>query len=724
MDNIPITTQVSQYSPSILSDYLQANISNTNNLNYEIEQVIQPQSSCVTSEFKLWHIHRLRIKDYGKRMYPIYNDGEKFFENLVHKAYLDLKSYLDQQVLFQNFDSNSSTSLHLETLYFNFGLSYMIKNLNYLEVLYTNEYIPDELFIHPKNSLLHDNQKNLIYRLKQTEKINSGYGPHIFGIGEYTGAGKTTSMLSLCHSGDLYDTSLIVVSHKLIHQWKNENAQFFDEKNVILLEKKSEIVKLFLKISTSLVSNSQEYIYNYRPFNDLYKFDNVPINIIILPKTLLSFFKLRERTIKIFFKRLIIDEIETIKFMFKCRDRLVNAKYIYLLSANILSEAKSLTNVTINKIFMHELSSFTIFKEMSRYNYTEKIFHNDLFSLKLNFSYQHMLHLANDDYDKNYLMIINEVLKKENEEILKCSEKINKTVQEYNNLANVNSLDNSFIEKIITHPPNLKLNQKAKNLIETYSTLKKKRNDLNENVKYISDRILQGTCVVCYEKKSSHILTTCCSHIICLECGSEWNKLNIESNKQNCLYCKSNNVKYIILTNTAKCLDKTARFESFVSKIYSSNRIHKVLVYTTAAQIFCDKLDYLSIPNWILKGSRKRVGNLLKKFQNLQKTSFMFIDNYDDAAGHNMQFLTDIWIGNDLPESVEAQLISRGQRFGRDKNNILNVEKVVYSHEKKIVKHDEKAVQRHFCYKKDVDYDKLFELWSKYMFKPTEYLVL
>lgn len=542
---------------------------------------------------------------------------------------------------------------------------------------------------------LFEHQRSIIYYMKKLEE------EHIIKLSDDTiletnlgiisdkvGSGKTLDIITLItinkspkrnriFSGDKSSTfyttyktnteniesygNLIIVPHSLIKQWIN--CINYSDLNVLAIYKKKEFEETdYNKIKDyDIVLVSSTFIYK---FTD-------KINRIFIDK-------------KYNWKRIILDEPHT----FAIPQRMtVNCDFAWLMCATpedmILSSCK--------KILKYLLGSSTNIKT----TFKLCIQNSDKFvdsSIKLPKVKKVYINCLTPVFLDNFRSFIpNTALSLLNAGCVDDAIKsLNCNVDTTDNI--INSLTKYY--EIRLHNLDIRINMINQLIIsdedktERIAKIEEEKAPYIQKIEGIKERILamQDTnCPICLEDFINPVVNNCCKNIFCMECI-----LKCATTNSKCPFCrkKIETNKFHVISNKVPENDldtkpQPTKEESLINILKNSTDGQKFIICSNHYKSFINIQSELikhSIIFKMLKGSSNVLSKTINEYKN-GDINVLLLDAENYGSGLNLEMTTDIIIYNNLGESLEKQVIGRGQRLGRKES--LTVTYLQYNNEYK-----------------------------------------
>jgi SNF2 family DNA or RNA helicase len=218
-----------------------------------------------------------------------------------------------------------------------------------------------------------------------------------------------------------------------------------------------------------------------------------------------------------------------------------------------------------------------------------------------------------------------------------------------------------------------------------------RKGELESRIEGIKERIRScDTCCICYDTIHIKTLTPCCSNAFCFECLTRW-----LARKKNCPLCKSNVNSTELLTIQQQ--QPSPHTGTLSEEIHDRNRIcdsndkirnlkalltnnldpvtSKILVFSsydmslhsiTAALRQDDLADKYKCK--CLRGNETQVQTIVQNYRSISgqnMLNMLFVNAKNFGSGINLENTTDIIMFHKLDSELEKQVIGRAQRLGR-----------------------------------------------------------
>ena len=204
-------------------------------------------------------------------------------------------------------------------------------------------------------------------------------------------------------------------------------------------------------------------------------------------------------------------------------------------------------------------------------------------------------------------------------------------------------------------------------------SLKIRLESLVENITSIDN---ENSCAICYDKISKPVLFPCCGHVFCGQCIFD----SIKAGIKNCVYCNAplDMSKITLLTekeskkkNKQKDVDHIRpRLDECIHQIQSifeENKEAKLLIFSEFDGTFkkvSEKLSTMEIKYEQIQGSSAHIQAMIKRFGE-GETKILLLNSRAFGVGLNIPQTTHMIIYHKMPENMTIQVIGRAQRAGR-----------------------------------------------------------
>lgn len=515
------------------------------------------------------------------------------------------------------------------------------------------------------------------YRNPKSIQINTSLGI----LGDAVGSGKSYEIISLLLMNSdikklvmplegfpfisvseitknaVINTNLLIVPPQIINQWIN----FF---------KNAPTLKLY-------VCNNINDISKIVPFAD-YSYD-----VIIVNSTMLKNFSASVTLSGVMWKRIIIDEADTIKIP---KTFEILASFVWLItgtSDGLLFNAKNY------------MSKF--FRKTNGWLYKFLTIHTDATylegSLKLPTPFRTItkcmtpleLQVVKDFIPSNVVSLINAGNIDSAIKALNCNKDTDKNILQIITHNIKIAIKNKEIEleaeKKKTYKGNQLIEQekRIKHIEHIITRLKNKESGIKEKIYTINDNY----CPICMGEFNNPVLLKCCQNIFCFEC------LMLASHKisNTCPYCKQKIIEQnmMIITNhsnTNNEQNKQLHVEKdkldVLLEIINTKK-NKIIVFANFDETI-DKIENL-LTKHLIRFSKMTYGNVTNIINGFShgEISVLLLNAKFYAAGMNLQMTNDIIIFHRFTKEIETQVIGRAQRIGRTEP--LTVHYLIHSNE-------------------------------------------
>jgi hypothetical protein len=495
------------------------------------------------------------------------------------------------------------------------------------------------------------------------------------------------------------NSNVILVPHSIINQWETYIKTHTSLSYFKINSAKSSVFSKD-KLETSniiLVSNNF-----FRTFID-------QLNLLYNPIINLDE---KPEKIRLVFDRFIIDEADNIKFG---QDVYVNSLFTWFITSsieNLLFPSGNYIDKSDGKVGFKKVTVNGLhFKNFIRYLF-ERISYSSDGSSKI---IKEICLKNSDDYVQrsfslplpNYLAYScktpNSIRLLFGGDGLNSIEKIREDLMEFINANDIVSLkeklgfkveSTSSISDMITHNFRKTLNNEIKHRnyieslsindedrVERLSKIDKKINDLEDSIKYVSDRInldKNNRCPICYDDFTRPICNVnCCHQLFCMSCISSY--FNSKTGKSGECPCCRNKIGFEGITivddevsanNILSSNIKPKKEDLFIKLILDEKggvQKKKWLVfsnYDATFQGLIERLEQCGVVFSKINGTVTHIDRVIKDFGD-GKIQVLLLNAKQFGMGLNLQMATDILIYHQLDRELEKQVIGRAQRPGR-----------------------------------------------------------
>lgn len=235
-------------------------------------------------------------------------------------------------------------------------------------------------------------------------------------------------------------------------------------------------------------------------------------------------------------------------------------------------------------------------------------------------------------------------------------------------------------------PDNEENKNKKKNLQKSIKLYTDSISDITHKIECVKQRIKDTEnkdCPICANTISNDCITPCCNNRFCFECIIT--SLTY-SNKKECPLCRSKiDLNKLITIQDEKDIVKKddklpTKLETLLT-IIKNNPKGKYLIFSEFDHTLNTILQKFNDNNILydkLMGSSGHITNLIKQYSE-GKINALLLNAKHFGSGLNLQMTSDVIIYHRMSKDLEAQIIGRAQRPGR--NTSLNVHYLCYENE-------------------------------------------
>lgn len=224
---------------------------------------------------------------------------------------------------------------------------------------------------------------------------------------------------------------------------------------------------------------------------------------------------------------------------------------------------------------------------------------------------------------------------------------------------------------------------------QALESLKTKINSLRDRITSFQQRIQEvekESCPICYCEPDPITMTPCCNQIFCGSCI-----LTTLSRNPSCPMCRqkfsAKEIRHIDPKKKPSQAKKAQEAPSLLTKpkqmieLIKQNPHGRFLVFSCYENPFnelANECKQLDIPYDILKGNKDVIANTIKKFEN-GSVRVLFLQTESAGAGMNLVSASHVVLLHSMTQEEEKQAVGRAYRLGR--TNPLHVVKLVHESE-------------------------------------------
>lgn len=442
------------------------------------------------------------------------------------------------------------------------------------------------------------------------------------------------------------DTTLIITSQSIIHQWVNEFS--------------------FTHLYVTTVTTRKEA-------------DNVvaeDYDVVIVSPTMYN--RLTARYSDSAWKRFIFDEPGHIRVPAM---RKVHAGFYWLVTAT--PNAIQAQHHRCRNSFMHDMLQSINYWEDIEYHFSDIIIKNDEKFIRESFQMPKTNHLYHKCYNPIYQTIKGLASEKISEMV--SSGDIHGAIEalggkETKNITElVKRKKMEEMEEIKAKIRIYQIRDDEKKIVEWKSKAERVQRQIEELDERFAE-ILGKQCNICFEPIEKPVMDPSCQNIFCGKCLLQWLK-----NKNTCPLCRyvidKSELVYISLDEKEQSFKKKKnRLPTKTNKIVDliqENPDGSFLIFSSSDSSFKPIRNILN-ENKIcfseISGRATQRENSIEKYRN-GEIRVMFLNSSFNAAGITLTETTDLIIYHEMSEYYLTQIIGRANRLGREKE--LNVHHLV-----------------------------------------------
>jgi SNF2 family DNA or RNA helicase len=211
--------------------------------------------------------------------------------------------------------------------------------------------------------------------------------------------------------------------------------------------------------------------------------------------------------------------------------------------------------------------------------------------------------------------------------------------------------------------------------------------EYEQKIRDITERIkTTDTCCICYDTIKDKTVLNCCNNAFCFVCITKW-----FGARHQCPLCKSVLTKEnLFVIQDSPCMsvstsnslsDTLDKFENLSTMIRARQSGSKFLICSVYDNTFERVQEFLGVENIKfahLRGSHDVVASIVQRYK-CNDLDVLFINPKNYGSGLNLENTTDIVIMHQIDNETEKQVIGRAQRLGR--SHPLNVWYLLHQNE-------------------------------------------
>ena len=585
----------------------------------------------------------------------------------------------------------------------------------------------NDKIIQPKSIKIElmNHQKTIIHKMLEIEKTGLIQIPNYLNdnavldtnmgiLGDKVGSGKTLMIITLLtikkeiedrfiiskgtqfcslkisQSKTLLKINLIIVPHKLVHNWSDAFAKYSPLLKVYSISLNKEIdkiVNIVKKIETNW--NNEPVYYNKE---EISKEKIEKHDVIIISETMYKRFSKLCKDYRYY--RVIIDEADTIKLTNDALQEINN--FTWLITGTPSGLRRKPFMYKIFKDEMAGLDSLLVIKNDETYiNQSIKL--PPPKRLKIKCLSPREINIIKNLIPPSILQMINAGNSEQAIRALNCNIDTNDNILQVITKNIIDSIKNKKLELQIAQSSDIKFasptqkiiyEQKIKQIESQIEKLNNKYDEIKKKIYELNDT----TCPVCLDEFTNPILVSCCNNTFCFDCLAV--SLG-ELKTSNCPYCRQKITKdkmHIFQSESITKIDKLIKEENkyeikdkldVLIDLILKKPDGSFMIFAGFAETFNKiekKLKDLSLSYHILKGHNSTVKKHIDEFKE-KKIKILMLNAEFFGAGMNLQIATDIVIYHRFNKEMEEQIIGRAQRFGRSMSEPLNVYYLLHDNE-------------------------------------------
>ena len=203
---------------------------------------------------------------------------------------------------------------------------------------------------------------------------------------------------------------------------------------------------------------------------------------------------------------------------------------------------------------------------------------------------------------------------------------------------------------------------------------------LQENLKYIQDKITSAECPICYEERKFPIMLKCCKNVFCMECLSR----SISACNNRCPMCRkwleSDDLLAILDTPASSSSEGGLAYNKYnsVKHLVDNSQGKKFLIFSTYDGSLSKLASVLDKKSQQISGTIARINNIVNEYK-YEDLDVLLLNASHYGNGLNLENTTDLVFFHRMKPEMEKQVIGRAQRIGRTEP--LRIHYMIYQNE-------------------------------------------
>jgi len=547
-------------------------------------------------------------------------------------------------------------------------------------------------------------------------------------LGDKVGSGKTLMTFMLCMNdikvkpiekevcnsnvrwknvsklpiGNVINTNLLIVPHNLINQWeqfiksdtKLKYYIFRTKMNIIDFVKEHKMgVEKDGILEPNKFNDKDKPFFSYLEKYDLIIcapevskcFNDTSYNMRSISITE----NLREKNIIYSFKRLIVDEVDSINLTKLCDDL---SLFKWFVSATYYNEIRK---KELQSYFDQFWNSQDLYCDdgncaMVIKNDSEFIESSHKLQPYIDFTYRckssFLLNAVRHVVPANILSRLNAgdisgAIVEMGIELTDDTNIANAVLKDYENKIISNNAKIQYEENtMMTVQPSSR-----KYKMERISNYKKDNEKININIEKLKERLtnMDMTCSICFDEISVPTILPKCNHTFCFECI-----INCGGRNNKCPMCRTeidySEIKVLKDDSIKEKIDDKMVTKLLPKEEHLANIINKkgkYLIFSDFDETFKKIENVFNDCNKrykVICGTGKSITKMIDNFEK-GELDILCLNSQHFGSGMNLQMASDVIIYHKLTDAIYNQVVGRAQRLGRTEQ--LKVHKLYYSHE-------------------------------------------